>query len=133
MNMSCNNLHRLFQELDWIGIEVVGSNLCRVILTMFLVYFLSPPKTNTRIIYLFVPTPCRLCATSSIYSSSHVFLSLLRKSTYFGLPITVAARSKTLTVSARSNMELWVRIPLEAWMSVRVYCVCVVLCIGLRN
>jgi hypothetical protein len=32
--------------------------------------------------------------------------------------------------SLAQTLELWVRIPLEAWMFVCVYSVCVVLCVG---
>jgi hypothetical protein len=45
-------------------------------------------------------------------------------------PITVDALSKAWTVFALSNTGSWVRIPLEAWMSLGVFCVYVVLCIG---
>jgi hypothetical protein len=45
------------------------------------------------------------------------------------VPITEAARSKALSSLARTLGSSF-RIPLEAWMSVRLFCVCVVLCIG---
>jgi hypothetical protein len=46
-------------------------------------------------------------------------------SSFVRLPITVAVRSK-----AAGTLGSWVRIPVEAWMSVCVYSVCVVLCVG---
>jgi hypothetical protein len=44
-------------------------------------------------------------------------------------PITVAARSKLWPSSPAETLGSWARIPLEAWMSVRLFCVCVVLCV----
>jgi hypothetical protein len=44
-------------------------------------------------------------------------------------PTTVTARSKARNVFARTLWS-WVRIPLKAWMCVRLLCVCVVLCVG---
>jgi hypothetical protein len=32
--------------------------------------------------------------------------------------------------SPAQTLGLWVQIPLEAWMSVRLFCVCAVLCAG---
>jgi len=53
------------------------------------------------------------------------------RTTYYSLtsvPAPVAAPSKTRTVLDRSNSESRVRIPLEAWMYVRAFLRCVVLC-----
>jgi hypothetical protein len=47
------------------------------------------------------------------------------------LPITVAARPKTITLFARSNTGIVVRIPLKAWMSVLctfILCLCCSMC-----
>jgi hypothetical protein len=47
------------------------------------------------------------------------------------MPTTVAARSKACEPSSPDRiLGPWVRIPLKAWMSVCVFCVCVVLCVG---
>jgi hypothetical protein len=45
----------------------------------------------------------------------------------------VAARSKAWTVFARSNAGIWVRIPIEAWMSVCVYSLFVLFCMYLAD
>jgi hypothetical protein len=45
-------------------------------------------------------------------------------------PIAVAARSKHELSPLARTLGSWVRIPLEAWMSVCVYSVCVVLRVG---
>jgi hypothetical protein len=43
-------------------------------------------------------------------------------------PVPMAARSEERTVFDRRTLGLWVRIPLEAWIYVRVFLCCVVLC-----
>jgi hypothetical protein len=44
--------------------------------------------------------------------------------------ITVTAWSKAWTTFAARTLGSWARIPLEAWMSVRLFRICVVLCLG---
>jgi hypothetical protein len=48
---------------------------------------------------------------------------------FYRAPITVVSRSKAWTVFARSITGSWVRIPLEAWISVCVYSVFVGSCV----
>jgi hypothetical protein len=51
------------------------------------------------------------------------------RSLYTLAPITVTARSEAWTAFARWNPRSWVRIPLKAWISVRVYFVFVLFCV----
>jgi hypothetical protein len=52
---------------------------------------------------------------------------------YYKIPITVAARSKPRAVFPFSDTGVWVRNPLEAWMSAYIYSVFVLSCAGLEN
>jgi hypothetical protein len=57
---------------------------------------------------------------------------LLLLTSYIRLPepVAVATRSKHEPSSPARTLGSWVRIPLKGWMSVCVYSVCVVLCVG---
>jgi hypothetical protein len=65
---------------------------------------------------------CQMARYVYVYIYIYIYI-------YIG-PITVAARLKAWTVFARSTLGSWLRIPLKAWMSLCVYSVCVVLCVG---
>jgi hypothetical protein len=67
---------------------------------------------------LILPTQC-------IYGFRIIFI--LNSENFFKKPVTVAVRSEAW-VLARWLLGSWVRIPLKAWMFVRVFLCCVFLC-----
>jgi hypothetical protein len=70
------------------------------------------------IVYVFLKLPILVT-----YRGHLIILTVLE-------PITVAARSKALNVFPAQTLGPWVRTPLEVWMSLCVYFVFVVFCIG---
>jgi hypothetical protein len=86
-------------------------------------------------LYLNVYSPMVCTANASIFSILHAGeLWAILQPLVSRLPITVAVRSKEWTVFARSIAGITGWNPTQGMdVCVHLFCVCVVLCVGLRN
>jgi hypothetical protein len=121
---------------DYLSADSVQFAMLRKLFRINDVYMkkiMSECMTGESYVFLFYAILCMKCITSSCpYISLHV--SFPKLMTGFNLGIGSLRRSKwprglrhELSSSART-LGSWVRIPLEAWMSVCVYSVFVLFC-----